>query len=160
MNLFKSTSPCQLNWYSKILTLSGKKVVLSISLTVIFFLTFSSASASDGIYASTTSSTIHLSGLSINISPGGFHIGIGVPSYGRTYGHSHYRSAPRHSWKHSRQHHRRHHHYDSPKRFNRGNGWKDDRHRNRAYGWKKDRHRGHFRGKSARGRGGYRGGRW
>ena len=152
MNLLNTTSENQRHLASRILLLRrAKKFGLIISLTVFSCLTFSSVWASDRVDAKATSSGIHLTGLSIHISPGGLHIGIGVPSYGRVYGHSHYRPAPRHFWKHSKRHHRRHHHYDSPKRFNRG------------HGWKKDRHRGYFRGKGSRGgrgNGGHRGGRW
>ena len=128
----------------------GKKWVLATSLIALSFVANSPVWAGDYTHAKVPEAPIHLTSLSIQIGPGGFHFGIGVPSYGRAYGHSYGRPGPRPYWKQSRHHHRRHHHYAEPKRFNRGHGWKNDR------------HRGNFGGKSGRGgsgRGGHRGGR-
>ena len=139
MNIFTSTSPPQSNLDFRVQRLErGKKWAFIASLIALSCLAFSSVWANEYTHAKIPVAAIHLTSLSIQIGPGGFHLGVGAPFYGRAYGPS-----PRHYWKHSRQHLRRHHHYDSPKRFNRGHGWKNDR------------HRGHFGGKS---RGGNRGG--
>ncbi len=152
MNIFTPTSQNQENLDSRTHVVArGKKLAVSAGLIMaLSFFGFSTAWAGDYIHAKAPAAPIHLTGLSINISPGGFHIGIGVPSYGRSYGHSYRRFAPRPYWKHSRHHHGRQHHYAGPQRHNRGHGWKNDR------------HRGHSRGMDGRGvggRGGHRGGR-
>ena len=128
----------------------AKKLLLMTGFMAIMFFAFSPAWAGDYSRSKVSPASVHLTGLSIQIGPGGFHIGIGGASYGRGYGGRHfYRGhGPHRHWKHSRHQHRRHNHYASPKRFG---------HR---HGWKNDRPRGDFRGKSGRGNGGHRGGRW
>ncbi len=149
MNIFPSTSQHPRKRDSSIHPLArGVKMVLATSLIAFSCFAFSPAWAGDYTRAKATLAPIQLTGLSIQIGPGGFHIRIGVPSYGRAYGrsHVHVRPVPRPYWKSSR-HPGHRHHYVSPKRFN---------HR---HGWKNDGHRGNFRGKGGRGNGGHRGGR-
>lgn len=149
MNIFQSTSQLQQNLRFKIHSMAhGKKIIFAIALFAISCFAVSPAWASDYDHAETTST--HLTGLSIQIGPEGFHIGIGVPHYSNAYGrsHLHVRPAPRHYWKHSRHHDRRHDHYASPQRF-----------KNR-HGWKHDAPRRNFRGMGGRGHGGHRRGHW
>lgn len=149
MHVFQFTSQQQQNRNTNFHPLAkSKKLLLASGLIALSCFGFSPAWA--GEPHSAPLSAIHLTGLSINIGPGGFHIGVGVPSYGRSYGrtHLHRRYAPQPYWKHSRHHHGRHQHYAKPHRF---------KHR---HGWKSDRHRGNFRGKGGRGHGRHRGGRW
>jgi len=149
MSIFTSTSRHQENVDSKIRPFAkGKNLVLIISFAAVSCLAFSSAWAGEYASAKTPAVPIHLTSLSIQIGPGGFHLGIGAPFYGRAYGRPHSHVAPRHYWKHSRRSHRGHNHYSAPKRFNRGHGWKNDG------------PRGNFRGKGGRGNRGHRGGRW
>lgn len=151
MNIFKSTSQHQRNLDSRTHSFArGKKLFLATGLMALSCLAFSPAWAGDYSRANSSSALIHLTSVSIQIGPGGFHLGLGVPYYGYGYGRQHLyvQPAPHRHWKHSR-HHGNRHHYASPQRHNRG------------HGWKKDRHRGNFRGMGGRGggRGGHRGGR-
>ena len=151
MNIFKPTSQHQRNLDSRTHPLArGKKVVLSTSLMALLCFAFSPAWAGDYSRANSSAGSIHLTSVSIQIGPGGFHLGLGVPYYGHGYGRPHLHVRPfakRHYWKHSR-HHGNRHHYASPKRFNRGHGLKN-------HG-----PRGNFRGKGGQGKGRHRGGRW
>ncbi len=126
------------------------KIVLMAGFVALLGLSLSPAWAGDFSHEKTVSGPIHLTSLSIQIGPGGFHLGIGAPFYGRAYSRPHIHVAPRHYWNSSRYSHRGHKHYSSPKRFNRGHGWKNDG------------PRGNFRGQGKggwKGRG-HRGGRW
>jgi len=150
MNILKSTSHHQRNLDSRIHPLArGKRLVLSTSLMALLCFVFSPAWAGDYDHAKALSSPIHLTGVSIQIGLGGFHLGIRAPYYGLAYSRPHVYvvSAPRPYWNQSR-HLGYRHHYTSPKRFNRGHGWKNEG------------SRGNFRVKGARGNGRHRGGRW
>ncbi len=149
MDIFKSTSQQQHNRDTRMYPFAkGTRLFLATGLIAFSCFGFSPAWASES--HSVKPAGIHLTSLSINIGPGGFHIGVGVPSYGRSYGrtHLHRRHAHQPYWKHSRHHHGRHQHYGKPHRFN------------NRHGWKNDRHRGNFRGKGGRGNSRHRGGRW
>ena len=149
MTIFKSTSQQQPKSHVTIQPLAkGNRLFLAVGLVALSCFGFSPAWA--GGTPSDKSASILLTGLSINISPGGIHFGIGRPYYGRTYGytHLHRRHAVRPYWKHSGHHYGRDHHYAKPHRF---------KHR---HGWKNDRSRGHVRGKGGRGNSRFRGGRW
>lgn len=148
MNIFPSTSRHQENLESKIHAVARrKKPALMVSLLVLSCLAFSPAWAGDYPNAKAPAAPIHLTSLSIIIGPGGFHLGIGAPFYGRGYvrPHVHVVPVPRPYWNQLR-HHGHHQHYVAPQRFNRGHGWK-------APG-----PRGNFRGNNGRGNGGHRGG--
>lgn len=148
MNFFTSTSRHQVNLESKIHAMArGKKLALITSLLTLSCLAFSPAWAGEYPLLKAPATPIHLTSLSIVIGPGGVHLGIGGPFYGRAYArpHVHVVPAPHRHWKHSR-HHGNRHHYGAPQRFNRGHGWKNDA------------PRGHFRGNNGRGNGGHRGG--
>ncbi len=133
MNLFKSTSQHQINVDLSVHSLvQGKKWVLGAILIAFSCFAYSPVWAGDYAYTKVSVGSIHLTGLSINISPGGLYFGIGGPFYGPSYGHSYGRFAPRPYWKHSRHHHRRHHHYGKSHRHNHGHGWKNDRHRGKG----------------------------
>ena len=150
MNIFKPTSQHQRNLDSRTHPLArGKKVVLSTSLMALLCFAFSPAWAGDYSRANSSAGSIHLTSVSIQIGPGGFHLGLGVPYYGHGYGrpHLHVRPFAKPYWKHQKRHGYRHH-YGLSKRFG---------HR---HGWKNDRHRGNFRAKGGRGKGRHRGGRW
>ena len=114
----------------------GKKLALVGGLLGLSCLVFSPAWAGDTAHAKALEAPIHLTSLSIQIGPGGFHFGIGSPFYGPAYvrPHIHVVPAPRPYWKPSRRH-GHHKHYAAPQRFNRG------------YGWKNSGPRGQFRGK-------------
>jgi len=149
MNIFTSISGYQRNPDSRIHPLGrrGKKIILTASLVALSCFAFSPAWASDYTYAKVQEAPIHLTSLSIVIGPGGFHLGIGVPSYGRAYQppYVYVVPAPRPYWKQSK-HLGHNYHHVAPQRFNRGQGWKHDG------------PRGHFRGNNGRGNGGSRGG--
>jgi hypothetical protein len=148
MNIFKSTSQHQQNLDSRTHPLArGKKLVLATSLMALSCFAFSPAWAGDYGRAKTSSASIHLTSVSIQIGPGGFHLGIRAPYYGRAYARPHVYvvPAPRIYWEHSR-HHGNRHYYASPQRFNRGHGWKN-------HG-----SQGNFRGNGSRGNVGHRGG--
>ncbi len=150
MNIFKLNSLNQKHRDStKYPFLNGKKMVLAAGILVVCCLAFSPAWAGEVSRTKTSSGAIQLTGLSIQIGPGGFQLGLGLPyySYGPIYGYSpryYGRLGPRHFRKPPRHYgHRRH--YAPPRRFNRGHGWKNDR------------PRGNFRGRMGRG-GSQRGG--
>ena len=150
MNIFKPTSQHQRNFDSRTHPLArGKKLVLATSLMALCCFAFSPAWAGVKTHAKSPAAPIHLTSLSIVIGPGGFHLGIRAPYYGRAYSHPHVYVRPfaKPYWKHQKRHGYRHH-YGSSKRFG---------HR---HGWKNDRPRGNFRGKGSRGNGRHRGGRW
>ncbi len=152
MNSIQSTSQSKENRGMGTQLTKTRKFGLILGFIILSCLTLTPAWAGGHSLDKAPTGNIHLTGLSIQIGPGGFHFGIGVPSYGRGYGGRHfYRgNGPQRHWKHYR-HNGHRHHYASPKRFG---------HR---HGWKNDRHRGDFRGKggrgSGRGNGGHRGGR-
>ena len=149
MNIFKSTSQHHGNLDSRTHPLArGKNLVLATCLIALSCFAFSPAWAGEYGRAETSLASIHLTGLSILIGPGRFHVGIWAPYYGRAYSrpHLHLRPAPRPYWKSLRYYGHRHH-YGSHKRFNRGHGWKNEG------------SRGNFRVKGSRGNGGHRGGR-
>lgn len=152
MNIMKLTSQNGKKYHStKYPFLEGKKMVLAASMLTLSFLAFSPAWAERVPHAKVSSGSIHFTGLSIHIGPGGFRLGLGVPyySYGPVYGYPpryYGRPGPRHFRKPPRYYgHRRH--FAPPRRFNRGHRWKNDR------------GRGNFRGR-IEGRGGrsHRGG--
>jgi len=148
MNIFKSTSQHQENFDSRTQGLArGKKLALIASLMALSCLAFSPAWAGNYSYAKAQAAPIHLASLSIQIGPGGFHLGIGAPFYGRGYArpHVHVVPVPGPYWNQLR-HRGYHQHYAAPQRFNRGNGWKNNG------------PRGNFRGNNGRGNGGHRGG--
>ena len=152
MNSIQSTSQSKENLNRGTLLTETRKLGLISGFIILSCLTLTPAWAGDYSLKKSTTGNIHLTGISIQIGPAGFHFGIGVPSYGRGYGGRHfYRGNGGHRhWKPSR--HRAHrHHYAGPKRFG---------HR---HGWKNDHFRGDFRGKGGRGggrgNGGHRGGR-
>lgn len=151
MNIFKPTSQHQRNLDSRTHPLArGKKLVLSACLMALSSFAFSPAWAGEDSRSNSSLASIHLTGVSIQIGPGGFHLGIRAPYYGRAYSrpHLHVRPFAKRYWKHQKRHGYRHH-YASPKRFNHG-----------GHGWKNDGPRGNFRGKGGRGNGRHRGGRW
>jgi len=149
MNIFRSTSRHQENFDSRTLGLARrKKLALIASLMALSCLAFSPVLAGDYIHAKVPAAPIHLTSLSIVISPEGFHLGIGAPFYGRAYvrPHVYVQPAPHRHWNYSR-YYGNHHHYAVPQRFN-----------NRGHGWKNNGPRGNFRGNNGRGNGGHRGG--
>ena len=148
MNIFKFTSGYQRNLDSRIHAVARRRKLAFIgSLVAISCLAFSPAWAGYDTYAKMPATPIHLTGLSIQIGPGGFHLGIGVPSNGRAHvrTHGHLRPAPRTYWNPSRYNGNRHH-YASPKRFN------------QRHGWKRNGPRGNFAGNGGRGTRGHGGG--
>lgn len=148
MNIFKSTSQNQENLDLKNHAVAkGRKLAFIASLIALSCLAFSPAWAGDYPLAKAPAAPIHLTSLSIVIGPGGFHLGIGGPFYGRGYARPHVYVVPVPGpyWNQSR-HHGHHQHYVAPQRFNRGHGWKDNG------------PRGHFRGNGGRGNSGHRGG--
>ncbi len=110
------------------------KQLFMIGLIALCCFTLSPAWAGDYSRSKTAAASIQLTGLSIYISPGGLHLGLGVPSYGRDHGRPHFRPFAKRYWKHQKRH-RYGRGYGSSKRFG---------HR---HGWKNERHRGTFRGK-------------
>ena len=157
MNIFKSTSQHRRNLDSRTHPLArGKKLVLATSLMALSCFAFSPAWAGDYSRSNSSLASIHLTGVSIQIGPGGFHLGIRAPYYGRAYGHNgrvysrphlHVRPFAKPYWKHQKRHGYRHH-YGLSKRFG------------HHHGLKNDRPRGNFRAKGGRGNGRHRGGRW
>ena len=131
MNIFKLNSLNRKHRDStKYPFLERRNLILATSVLAISCLAFTPAWAGDDARATTSLANIHLTGLSIQIGPGGFQLGIGVPyySYGPVYGYSprYGRLGYRHFWKPPRHHgHRRH--FAPPRRFNRGHGWKNHR---------------------------------
>ena len=150
MNIVIFTSQLEQHRHAKFFQLRNKNLFIAIGLLALTCFGFSPVWAADYSHSRSTSSSIHLTGLSIHVGPGGFRVGVGPPYYGRHYGRVHVWPAPRYYWKHPRHYHGRHHHFAKPHRF---------KHR---HGWKSDRSRGHFRGKGGRGggrgNGAYRGG--
>ena len=136
MNIFKSTSRHQENLDSKNHAVAkGRKLVFIAGLIALSCLAFSPAWAGDYPLAKAPAAPIHLTSLSIVIGPGGFHLGIGAPFYGRAYSrpHVYVQPAPHRHWKHSR-HQGNRQHYASPQRHNGGHGWKNDSPRGNSRG--------------------------
>jgi len=148
MNILTSTSRHQENRGSRIYPVAkGRQVVLIVSLIALSCLAFSPAWAGNNNQSKVPAAPIHLTSLSIQIGPGGFHFGIGSPFYGPAYARPHIHVVPgsRYYWGHSRhQGHRGH--YAAPQRNYRNHGGKNDR------------HQGSFRGNGGGGNRGHRGG--
>ncbi|MDH5427279.1 MAG: hypothetical protein OEZ57_01750 [Nitrospirota bacterium] len=148
MNILTSTSWHQENCGSRIYPVAkGRQVALIVSLVALSCLAFSPAWAENNNQSQVPVAPIHLTSLSIQIGPGGFHFGIGSPFYGPAYVRPHIHVVPgsRHYWGHSRhQGHRGH--YAAPQR------------NYRSHGGKNDGHLGSFGGNGGGGNRGHRGG--
>ena len=146
MNIFTPTSQNQENLDSKTPAVRrGKKLAVSVGLIMaLSFIGFSAAWAGDYSHAKAPAAPIHLTSLSIQIGPGGFHFGIGSPFYGPAYvrPHVYVQPAPHRHWKHSR-HQGNRQHYASPQRHNRGHGWKNHNPRGNSRGNGGGGNRGH-----------------
>jgi len=143
MNIFTFTPQHQGNLHSKLSKLQflakGKKFFIIAGLVALFCLVFSPVLAGEYTHAKAPAVPISLTSLSIQIGPGGFHLGIGVPLYSRAYAgpYVHVMPAPRPYWNPSRHGGNRHHHAAQK----------------RGHGWENDGPRGNFSGDGGRGNG-------
>ncbi len=141
MNILNATSQDDGQLNSKIRLWARKKKHLFIAGLIVFScITAPPTWAGDSSLTRASLASIHPTGLSIYISPGGLHLGFGGYSYGRHYGRPHVHPFAKQYWKHQKRHHNRYS-YGSSKRFGHRHGWKNERHRGKFRG--KHSHRRH-----------------
>ncbi len=143
MNISHSTSQDERTFYLNNYAKARKmKQLFMTGLITLCCFTLSPAWAGNDSHGGTSAVSIQLTGLSIYVGPGGVHLGLGVPSYGRDYGRPHLRPFAKRYWKHQKRH-RYGYSYGSAKRYGHRHGWKNERHRGKFRGERSHRRHRH-----------------